>query len=375
MGFIPHIELIKKHRFVIIAAALVFWLLMGLIVLLTEHLASTYFGAKPLDTIEQRQYLLRWIVWLIFTPAIMFLGLKINVGNCRLPWFVLWHFLLGTGILLVEFFIEYAVLHPMAESFYQRSVLLDEMAVPFLYKYFGYIVNYFLIVGVVNMYVYMNSLYATQQHLLQTELQNNELNYQLTLAQLHSLKMQIQPHFLFNTHQAILGLIALGENEKAAGMLTKLSDLLRSVIEKQDTEFVALSEEIATIDLYMDIQKIRFNDRLTFRKNVSPEALHMKIPYFILQPVVENAIQYGVEQSDENNLVQLDASITDQKLKIEVINQQAFRTDELKHGSGIGLSNIKKRLQECYGEMASFELTSLPSMQTKATLILPANEY
>lgn len=374
MGFIPHIALIKKHKVAIILAALVFWLLLGFIVYFTEHLASAYFGAKPMDLIEQRQYLLRWILWLVLTPFIVFLGLKINVGNCRLHWFVLLHLLLGSAILLLEFVLEYVVLHPMAEIYYQRAVLLDEMVVPFLYKYFGYIVNYFLIVGVVNMYVYMNSLYTTQQHLLQTELKNNELNYQLTLAQLHSLKMQIQPHFLFNTHQSILGLIALGENEKAAGMLTKLSDLLRSVIDKQDTEFVTLSEELSTIDLYMDIQIVRFKDRLTFVKHVANDTLRKMIPYFLLQPIVENAIQYGVEQLDEPSELIVNAFLFNDQLHIEVLNQGVNTSAKEKHGSGIGLSNIRKRLHECYGNQASFELVTLPSLQKKAILILPTNE-
>lgn len=370
MFVIPHLDIFKRHQRKIIFGALVFWLLLGCLVYLTEIIASTYFGALAMDDIEQKQYVLRWIIWLFLTPIIFILALKINIGNTKLFWFIAIHLLLGTVILGIEFGIEWVILKPLAESFYQRQVLLDELIVPFLNKYFGYVINYFLIVGMVNMYVYMQSLFATKQSLLQTEVQNNELKYQLALAQIQTLKMQIQPHFLFNTHQSILGLILQQDNEKAALMLSKLSELLRSTIEHQQSEFVSVYEEVNTIDLYMDLQKVRYDERLCFIKSISTEASSAFIPFFILQPLLENAIKYSVEQTDEQVTIELKGNVIEQKLRIQIINSHTTPLPIQHQGMGIGMKNIASRLEQYYKQEAFLQMTT-EAQHTIVTLSIP----
>ena len=374
MILIPHIALVRKHLAKIVLSAFVFWLLIGFLVYLTEYIAYTYFGAKMMDEIEQKQYLLRWVLWLLFTPIIILLALRINIGNCKLVWFVILHIFFGTLILALDFFIELSVLKPLAEAFYKRPVVVDELIIPFLYKYFGYIINYFLIVGIVNIYVYMNTYYKTQKNLLHVEIHNQELNYQLTLAKLQSLKMQIHPHFLFNAHQSILGLILKQENEKAANILSKLSDLLRLTLERQDQDYISLEDELKANELYLDLQKIRFGERLKYSKMLEPKALKARIPYFILQPIVENAIIYGVEKSDDEVIIQINAYLKDNKLYIEVINTGDIDSSLTQHGFGIGLKNIENRLNQYYADQASFSLTNNETGQTMAQIILPYHE-
>ncbi|HOZ51932.1 MAG TPA: histidine kinase [Chitinophagaceae bacterium] len=374
MILIPHIALVRKHLAKIVLSAFVFWLLIGFLVYLTEYIAYTYFGAKMMDEIEQKQYLLRWVLWLLFTPIIILLALRINIGNCKIVWFVILHIFFGTLILALDFFIELSVLRPLAEAFYKRPVVVDELIIPFLYKYFGYIINYFLIVGIVNIYVYMNTYYKTQKNLLHVEIHNQELNYQLTLAKLQSLKMQIHPHFLFNAHQSILGLILNQENEKAANILSKLSDLLRLTLERQEQDYISLEDELKANELYLEIQKIRFGERLKYSKMVAPEALKARIPYFILQPIVENAIKYGVEKSDDEVIIQINAYLKDNKLYIEVINTGDIDSSVTQHGFGIGLKNIENRMNQYYANQASFSLKTKESGQTMAQIILPYHE-
>ncbi len=366
MTAIPHIALFKRHRYKILLGTFVFWLLIGFFIYITDLIAHRYFDAKALDAIEQTQYLLRWVLWLLLTPVIILLALRINIGNTKLPWFILLHIFFGTALLAFEFMVEVAIIKPLAEAFYLRHVDIGEIIIPFLLKYFAYIVMYFLIVGIVNMYIYMNSLQATR-------LQNKELEYQLALSQLQALKMQIHPHFLFNTHHSIIGLIVKNENEKAATMLAKLSELLRSTIEKQDTEFVTLADELKSTDLYLDIQKIRFSDRFVYKKEISTEAENCKVPYFILQPIVENAVLYGVEKTDNEAFIRINASVKDEKLIIEVINSGAFSDKNKGSGLGIGLANITKRLRQHYGAQAAFELFS-DGGNTTAQIKLPADE-
>lgn len=371
MPSIPYIALFRRHSSRILLAALLFWLLLGFFVYATELIATRYFGMKALDLIEQRQYLLRWVLWLLLTPAIILLALKINIGNCRLFWFILLHIFFGTALLALEFLIELAVIKPMAEAFYHRKVQLGELMIPFLQKYFAYIINYFLIVGMVNMYIYLHSLQTTQKELLQTELQNKELKYRLTLAQLQTLKMQIQPHFLFNAHQSITALILKKENDKAVRMLATLSDLLRRSLEHQEQELVPLEEELQIADLYLSLQQTRFGDRLAYTKHIEPEAAAIAVPFFILQPVVENAVIHGVEQTDEAAEIRICATLDEKVLRLSVSNTGNTDVHSTAKGFGIGQSNVSERLRQYFGEQASYRRYSEANGSTTAELIIP----
>jgi sensor histidine kinase YesM len=371
MSAIPHIALFRKHRTRIVWSVLLFWLLVGFIVYATEWIASHYFGMKAIDPIEQKQYLLRWVLWLLLTPVIIILGLRFNIGNCKLFWFILLHILLGTTLLALEFLAELAIIKPMAETFYQRHVATGELVIPFLLKYFAYIINYFLIVGMVNIYVYMHSLQTAQKDLLQTELQNKELKYRLTLAQLQTLKMQIQPHFLFNVHHAINSLILQRENDRAARMLTSLSELLRTALEQQQQELIPLKEELRMTGHYLSIQKIRFDERFTYLFDISEAAGEMPVPYFILQPLVENAVIHGVEQTDEDVVLQIRAKIKGRELYVSVSNTGRLQPEASRKGMGIGINNITERLKQYYQHRASFRLRELTEGTTVAEIIIP----
>ncbi|WP_118974198.1 sensor histidine kinase [Taibaiella koreensis] len=371
MPTIPYIALFRRHSSRILLAALLFWLLLGFFVYGAELIANRYFGMKALDLIEQRQYLLRWLLWLLLTPAIVLLALKINIGNCRLFWFILLHIFFGTAILALEFMVELAIIKPMAEAFYHRKVVLGELMIPFLQKYFAYIINYFLIVGMVNMYIYLHSLQTTQKELLQTELQNKELKYRLTLAQLQTLKMQIQPHFLFNAHQSITGLILSKENDKAVRMLSALSDLLRLSLEQQERELVPLEEELRIADLYLSLQQTRFGERLIYSKQIAPDAAAISVPYFILQPVVENAVIHGVEQTDEPAEIRISATLAESRLRLAVSNTGELDPGRPAKGHGIGQSNVSERLKQYFGEQATYRLYNEGNGTTIAELMIP----
>lgn len=371
MSAIPHIALFRKHRSRIVWSALLFWLLVGFVVYATEWIASHYFGMKAIDPIEQKQYLLRWVLWLLLTPLIIILGLRFNIGNCKLFWFILLHILLGTTLLALEFMAELAIIKPMAETFYRRHVATGELVIPFLLKYFAYIINYFLIVGMVNIYVYMHSLQTAQKELLQTELQNKELKYNLTLAQLQTLKMQIQPHFLFNVHHAINGLILQKENDKAARMLSSLSELLRTALEQQQQELIPLQEELRMIGHYLSIQKIRFGERFTYSFSIAEAAAEIPLPYFILQPLVENAVIHGIEQTDEDAVLEITAEVKGQELYLEISNTGSLQAGTTQKGMGIGLNNVTERLKQYYQQRASFRLMEHPAGTTVAQIIIP----
>lgn len=374
MRSIPIIAQLKKHKYKILFGALAFWVTIGLMIYVTEVIAHRYLGRAFIDEVEKKQYLLRWVLWLLLTPLILFLGLKINVSNTKIPWFILLHLLLGTMVLAIEFLFELAIIRPMAENIYHRYVHVGELILPFVLKYFSYVIMYFLIVGIVNIYVYMYQLQETQKTLMAAELQNKELHYRVTLSQLQMLKMQIHPHFLFNTHNAILGLILKNENEKAARMLDGLSSLLRLTLEKQDSEFVRLSEELYNVDLYLDIQSVRFGDRFSWSKNVSEAASQCFVPFFILQPLVENAVVHSIEKLDTPARILISAEVRNQQLDIRIVNDCPEDALAERFAPGIGLSNITRRLEQHYGNAAKFTLEKTAPGKITASLLLPAHE-
>ncbi|HTF06098.1 MAG TPA: histidine kinase [Bacteroidia bacterium] len=369
----PFRELFRKYKFQLIAGAIGFWLFLGLIIYGSELAVHNFLGTKFIDDFEQRQYLLRWTLWLLLTPLLIVVALRINIRNTKIAWFVLVHFLLGNLFLAFEFTVEVSILMPIADRFYNRDVQLGEFAKPFVYKYFGYILNYFLILGITNIYVYMTSLQQTQKDLLEKEVANSELKYQLAIAQMQTLKMQIHPHFLFNTHNSILALIVKNENEKAAIMLGKLSNLLRSTIESQTEDYVTLKKELEITDLYLDLLATRFSERFRYVKEVDENTLHVKIPFFILQPLVENAVIHGVEKTDGTSILKLKCEKDNGQLFISVSNTTPgnIRADEIKYG--IGLTNVINRLEKYYGNKSSLKL-DLTGTEAVLTINLPLDE-
>ncbi len=375
MAFIPNIELLTKHKARLIVYAIVFWLIIGSLVAIAEVVSHFALHTPYLNSFDQKQYLLRWVLWLMLTPVIILLGLKINIRSYRVIPFVGLHILLSTIVLAIDFNIEVLLLRSPAEVFYQRKVYVSEFLQPFLLKYFAYVIIYFLIVGIVNMYVYMATLQKTQQTLHDAEMQNNELKYQLTLSRLRALRMQVHPHFLFNTHNAVIGLIIKKENDKAADMLTRLSNMLRLTLEEQTNEFVTLNEELQIADLYLDIQKVRFPGRFTYTRQVSPEAGKFWLPYLLLQPLIENAVIHGVERTDEDAYISVTATVQNSVLHVEITNNCSRQEGGISHkGRGIGMANVAERIQQYYSDAASFEFIPNHKGNTIARIKIPVHE-
>jgi LytS/YehU family sensor histidine kinase len=369
----PFAELYRKHKMRLLFGAIAFWCLIAVMIWVSEEVANRVLGAKFIDYVEQRQYLTRLVIWMLMTPLLMYVAFRINIKNTRVFWFIIIHLLLGTLFLVVEFTVEVSIMMPVAEKYYHRNVLLSEFALPFVHKYFAYILNYFLILGIANIYTYMFTLQKAQKELHQTEVVNTELKYQLAVAQMQTLKMQIHPHFLFNTHNSILALILKNENAKAAEMLGKLSDLLRKTIESQNEEFVPLRKELEIADLYLELQQVRFSDRLKYVRHISEESLDVHVPFFILQPLVENAIIHGVEKTPDASEVKLEAVKSGERLIITISNAAGKKPVEVSSGTGIGLSNVTDRIEKYYGKKATIALDFVNDLAIVA-INLPANE-
>lgn len=183
-----------------------------------------------------------------------------------------------------------------------------------------------------------------------------KLNTNLKQAQLNTLKGQINPHFMFNSLNNIRGLM-LEDVEKSREMLTKLSEMLRYSLTKNDINAIALEEELEMVDNYIALSKIQFENRLTFEKNIPNDTLAIPIPPMIVQLLIENAAKHGISNLKEGGKISLTTKKNDQELLIEVRNSGKLKI--AKNSTQLGIKNIKQRLQLLYGSKASFELTEV----------------
>ncbi|MCF8381618.1 MAG: histidine kinase [Bacteroidales bacterium] len=175
----------------------------------------------------------------------------------------------------------------------------------------------------------------------------NELRILVREAELNMLKTQINPHFIFNSLNS-LSLLTKKDPEKAREMIIKLSEFLRYSLRFGEKESITLREELDSMDKYLDIEKIRFGEKLHYKKNIQQEALSFLIPNMILQPIFENAIKHGVYESVNPVIIELKVKIIEKSLLMEISN--GYDPDIIpEKGNGIGLKNIKERLILLYG--------------------------
>ena len=195
------------------------------------------------------------------------------------------------------------------------------------------------------------------------ELKASQLHTQLVQSQLEALKMQVQPHFLFNTLHSISALLSK-DTDGARKMITRLGDFLRLTLENSGSMEVTLQQEIEFLHGYLEIERIRFQDRLTTDIQVDPEVLDVRVPNLILQPIVENAMRHAIGNSTSGR-VEITAVPRNGVVRIEVKDNgpgiQVDRTLEAPRGRGLGLANTRARLAGLYGDAASFELSNDPA--------------
>jgi LytS/YehU family sensor histidine kinase len=179
-------------------------------------------------------------------------------------------------------------------------------------------------------------------------------------AQLKMLRYQLNPHFLFNTLNAISTLILEKQTEDANRMVTRLSSFLRHSLDNDPMQKVTLNQELAALKLYLDIEKVRFEERLRLEDDVEPEASNALIPSLLLQPLVENAIKYGIARSEEGGRLRIAAKVFAGDLLIELSDDGPgvkLVDGEIPDANGVGLRNTRERLSELYGEHHSFRLS------------------
>jgi LytS/YehU family sensor histidine kinase len=192
-------------------------------------------------------------------------------------------------------------------------------------------------------------------------------------TQLKMLRYQLNPHFLFNTLNAILALVQMNQNEKANSMIVQLSQFLRCSLDNDPIQMVSLRQEIDTLKLYLNIQQTRFGDRLQLEFNISPLCEDIGVPSLILQPLAENAIKYAISPCETGGKLTVNASLADGFLVIDMIDTGPglWHEETRIKFSGVGLNNTVDRLHAFYGDEHEFRLDNMDSGGFKVSMKLP----
>jgi two-component system, LytTR family, sensor kinase len=200
------------------------------------------------------------------------------------------------------------------------------------------------------------------------------MNEQLTRSQLDALRRQIEPHFLFNTLNAIAGLVREERTDAAVSTIASLSDFLRHTLDDTTRAKVPLSEELQFVQRYLDIQKVRFGDRLRLNVDVPSDLAAILVPNLILQPIVENAVNHGIAQRAAGGAIRIAASCDDGVLAISVGNDgPALPADFHIDRTGVGLANVRTRLQTLYGEAGSLRVFDRADGGVEVVLCVPSS--
>src|SRR5689334_6253426 len=192
-----------------------------------------------------------------------------------------------------------------------------------------------------------------------SELAQSSLKTQLAQAQLRALKMQLHPHFLFNTLHSISSLV-LEDPPRANSMIARLGEFLRLTLENSDEQLVSLKQETEFLRSYLEIEQVRFGERLTVSFEFEPQTLSAHVPHLILQPIVENAIQHAIAPRTAGGHINIEAKRIDSLLRLEVRdNGPGIASNAgLLERKGVGLNNVRTRLRQIYGSAFRFDLTN-----------------
>lgn len=314
-----------------------------------------------------------WYIWAAMTPLIFALARRFRFKRGRWRAALLVH--LPACVL---FSLAHIVLQILTQAFighelYAHSPFRTSFVFLFTKHIHLDLLTYISIVGVSHGGFYFRRYHEREAEAHKLAAQAHKLEAQLVRAQLQTLQMQLQPHFLFNTLNTISELIHL-DPKSADRMVARLGDLLRLALESQGTQEVPLKQELEFLEKYLDIERMRFQDRLTIKMDVDPQSLDARLPNMILQPLVENAIKHGISRKPGAGKIDIKIARDADKLRVSIRDDgtglpAGWQTSGAREG--IGLSNTRQRLEQLYNGGHRFELHDVPGGGVEAEMTIP----
>jgi two-component system, LytTR family, sensor kinase len=313
--------------------------------------------------------ILTWLAWAPLTPAMIWLARRYSpIGDAwkrnlavHLPAFLLIstiHSAAATTITLI--------IQPFNERGANAAMFWPRFFARLKGSFGSDLVVYSAVIGLCYAFDYYRK-YREREFIA------SKLEAQLAQAQLDSLRMQLHPHFLFNTLNSIVGLVRDNKNDAAVNMLVGLSDLLRHTLEHSAEQEVELREELNFIKLYLSIQEMRFSDRLQVKLDIDPATMRAMVPNLILQPLTENAIRHGIGRNAGSGLLGIASAVEDSHLRIIVYDNGAGLPSDwqLKGSAGIGLANTAARLQQLYDDDHRFDIRNRDGGGVEVVIVMP----
>lgn len=340
-----------------------FWTLVGLAFASQFYLSSLLLG-RAVSWGQAISYALAdWYVWALLSFPIIRLTQRVPLEATR-PWRIATIHLAAAVVCSLLYVVLRAAVGHAHSVWIDEPVTFAEIFRPLLARTFPFnLLIYGVIVTISHALDYSRKYHERTVHAL-------ELEKHLTEARLQSLLRQLKPHFLFNTLNGIASLMH-SDVHSADRMLVRLSELLRLTMHHRGQPLTPLSEEVAFIEKYLDIERIRFRNRLTATIEVAAEIRHELVPSLILQPLVENAIRHGIEPQSRPGVVTILAQRDDDALLLIVRDNGAGIPREGFAREGIGLANTRARLRELYGEHHRFELINVAGGGCEVRVRLP----
>ena len=290
-----------------------------------------------------------WLAWMMLVPVALWLRRRVPIERNALRKALPVHLLAVLALSLAHAGVGLVLTQLIMSSGLELSTLPLRMAASWLFDLPFCALFYGLVLGI-------GSALDYYRQFRERELRASQLEMQLAQAQLQMLKMQLHPHFLFNTLNGITGLVRDNDNAAAVQMLVGLSDLLRQTLDNAGKQEVSLSEELEWLELYLKLQQMRFSDRLQVSIKAAPETLDALVPNLITQPLVENAIRHGLAGRAAPGLVSLTARRIGERLELVVSDDGVGLPENwrLETGPGLGLANTLARLRQLF--RTDFEL-------------------
>jgi two-component system LytT family sensor kinase len=299
-----------------------------------------------------------WYTCAVFTPLYFWLVRRYPIDRGHWPVSIPVH-LVTTSLFVVLKYVMYLEIMKQVDATRQRS-LADTLAGSFIFES----IAFWCVLGVVHAIVFY-------ERYRDREIAAAQLQAQLSASQLESLSAQLHPHFLFNTLQGVSTLMHR-DPQGADTMLNRLSELLRRTLHRGERQEVSLGEEMELLGYYVGIMQVRFGDRLVFESEIDPQVREGLVPHFILQPLVENALQHGVARRAGAGRVTVQGSRRGDSTVLTIRDDGPAREPgQGDVAEGIGLSNTRLRLERLYGSNQSLTMTPIVEGGMQVELVLP----
>ena len=359
-----------QRRWVRLALIWGIWTFIGIVFTLQGYFTS-YRSERPVTLVDSAYLQMTWsYLWALATPLVLWAAARLPIE--RNNW--LRSSLLHVPISILLSVVVTALGHLLNWLYWGWSMgkpFSFERMTRFVVANFSEGIGIYLLIAITS---YAFSYYSRYR---EGQVRTFQLEAQLSQAQLQALKMQLHPHFLFNTLHSISALLNK-DPELARKMITRLGDFLRLTLENSGTQEVTLKQEMEFLSCYLEIERIRFQDRLRTNIDVPPQTLGAKVPNLILQPIVENAILHGIAPRSTPGLIEIEAKQRNGSLRIQVRDNgpglSGHRTSENMFKKGLGLANTETRLERLYGAAHLFDLSDNPDGGLIVTLEIPFHQ-